>query len=109
MNLEVMSALNELEKERGITKEIILEAIEAAITSAYKRNYGTSQNVRVEVDEKTGEINVYARKIIVEDAVDETTQIGLNEAKEIDPNYQLDYSTYNHQKKLPACPREDVF
>ncbi|NLJ24343.1 MAG: transcription termination/antitermination protein NusA [Firmicutes bacterium] len=90
MNLEVMSALNELEKERGITKEIILEAIEAAITSAYKRNYGTSQNVRVEVDEKTGEINVYARKIIVEDAVDETTQIGLNEAKEIDPNYQLD-------------------
>lgn len=86
MNLEVMSALNELEKERGITKEIILEAIEAAITSAYKRNYGTSQNVRVEVDEKTGEINVYARKLIV----DQTTQISLHEAKEIDPNYQLD-------------------
>ena len=90
MNLEVMSALNELEKERGITKDIILEAIEAAITSAYKRNYGTSQNVRVEVDEKTGDINVYARKLVVEDVADETSQIGLGEAQELDPNYKLD-------------------
>ena len=90
MNLEVMSALNELEKERGITKGIILEAIEAAITSAYKRNYGTSQNVRVEIDGKTGDINVYARKLVVEDVTDETSQIGLREAQEQDPNYELD-------------------
>ncbi|NMB45584.1 MAG: transcription termination/antitermination protein NusA [Firmicutes bacterium] len=89
MNLEVMSALNELEKERGITKEIILEAIEAAITSAYKRNYGTSQNVRVEVDENTGDINVFARKLVVENVVDETGQIDLREAQELDPNYEL--------------------
>lgn len=90
MNLEVMSALNELEKERGITKEIILEAIEAAITSAYKRNYGTAQNVRVEVEDRTGDINVYARKMVVEDVIDDTIQISLSEAKTIDPNYSLD-------------------
>lgn len=90
MNFEVMSALNELEKERGITKDIILEAIEAAITTAYKRNYGSAQNVRVEVDEKTGEINVYARKVVVEEVTDESTEISLVEAQAIDPNYKLD-------------------
>ncbi|NLA58947.1 MAG: transcription termination/antitermination protein NusA [Firmicutes bacterium] len=90
MNFEVMSALNELEKERGITKEIILEAIEAAITTAYKRNYGTAQNVRVEVDDNTGEINVYARKVVVDEVTDESTQISLQEAQAIDPNYKLD-------------------
>ena len=90
MNFEVMSALNELEKERGIPKDIILEAIEAAITTAYKRNYGSAQNVRVEVDEKTGEINVYARKVVVEEVTDESTEISLVEAQAIDPNYKLD-------------------
>ncbi|NLY51444.1 MAG: transcription termination/antitermination protein NusA [Firmicutes bacterium] len=90
MNFEVMSALNELEKERGITKEIILEAIEAAITTAYKRNYGTAQNVRVEVDENTGEINVYARKVVVDEVTDDSLQISLQEAQAMDPNYKLD-------------------
>ena len=90
MNLDVVSALNELEKERGIAKEIILEAIEAAITSAYKRNYGTSQNVRVEIDSKTGNIGVYARKAVVEEVTDEASEISLSEAKETDPNYVLD-------------------
>ncbi|NLY30102.1 MAG: transcription termination/antitermination protein NusA [Firmicutes bacterium] len=90
MNFEVMSALNELEKERGITKEIILEAIEAAITTAYKRNYGTAQNVRVEVDENTGEINVYARKVVVDEVTDDSLEISLQEAQAMDPNYKLD-------------------
>ncbi len=90
MNLDVMSALNELEKERGIAKEIILEAIEAAITSAYKRNYGTSQSVRVDVDDKTGSIKVYARKVVVDDVTDEMGEISLAEATAEDPNYGLD-------------------
>ncbi|HHV94613.1 MAG TPA: transcription termination/antitermination protein NusA [Firmicutes bacterium] len=90
MNFEVMSALNELEKERGITKEIILEAIQAAITTAYKRNYGTAQNVRVEINENTGEIKVYARKTVVDEVTDESTQISVQDAQAIDPNYELD-------------------
>lgn len=90
MNLELMGALNELEKERGIAKEILLEAIEAAIMSAYKRNYGTAQNVRVDMKEKNGEIHVYARKLVVEDVEDEASQISLEEAQKLNPNYELD-------------------
>ena len=53
MNLELIGALKELERDRGIAREILLEAIEAAIVSAYKRNYGSAQNVRVHIDGST--------------------------------------------------------
>lgn len=89
MNLELVAALNELEKERGISKAILFEAIEAAIVSAYKRNYGSAQNVRVEISD-SGEIRVFARKDVVEEVLDEANEIGLEDAKAIDPNYQLD-------------------
>jgi N utilization substance protein A len=89
MNLELMGALNELEKERGISKAILFEAIEAAIVSAYKRNYGSAQNVRVEITSK-GEMKVYARKDVVEDVLDEANEISLDAAKAVDPNYELD-------------------
>lgn len=57
MNLELIGALNELEKERGISKEILLEAIETAIVSAYKRNYDANSNssVRVDINQETGD------------------------------------------------------
>lgn len=89
MNLELVAALNELEKERGIPKAILLEAIEAAIVSAYKRNYGSAQNVRVNFSEN-GEITVFSRKDVVEEVLEEASEISLEEAKEIDPNYELD-------------------
>ena len=89
MNLELVSALNELEKERGISKAVLFEAIEAAIVSAYKRNYGSAQNVRVELTSR-GEINVYARKDVVEEVLDAANEIILDEAKAIDSNFELD-------------------
>ena len=89
MNLELVAALGELEKERGIPKEVLLEAIEAAVVSAYKRNYGTAQNVRVEVDDK-GNIRVFSRKDVVEEVLEEANEISLEDAKAIDANYQLD-------------------
>ena len=91
MNLELMGAIAELEKERGISKEILLEAIEAAIVSAYKRNYGStsSSGVRVELNEVTGEIHVYARRVVMEEPQDETLEISLEEAQEFDPNYDI--------------------
>ncbi len=91
MNLELIGALTELEKERGISKEILLEAIETAIVSAYKRNYGSSSamSVRVDVNESTGEIHVFARRVVVEEVEDPTTEISLEEAQKIDANYQL--------------------
>ena len=77
MNLELVGALNELERERGISKEILLEAIEAAIVSAYKRNDQAAQNVRVDVSEKSGQIRVYAQKQVVDEVVDGANEISL--------------------------------
>jgi N utilization substance protein A len=89
VNLELIGALKELERDRGIAREILLEAIEAAIVTAYKRNYGSAQNVRVHIDGNTGEIAVFSRKTVVEEVTDDATEIALEEAKTIDPTYQL--------------------
>ncbi|HLS91850.1 MAG TPA: transcription termination factor NusA [Limnochordia bacterium] len=87
MNLELVGALNELERERGISKEILLEAIEAAIISAYKRNDQAAQNVRVEISEKSGKIQVFAQKQVVEEVVDPANEISVEAARAINPNY----------------------
>jgi len=90
MNMEFIEALHELEKGRGISAEILFEAIEAALISAYKKNFGSLQNVRVLIDRSTGEFKVYARKTVVEIVEDARTQVGLEDARKIDPNYQLE-------------------
>ncbi|HHV44409.1 MAG TPA: transcription termination/antitermination protein NusA [Firmicutes bacterium] len=90
MNVDLLGALKELEKERGISRAVLFEAIEAAILSAYKRHYGTSENAFVTIDETTGNIRVYARKRVVEEVTSEETEISLEEAKLIDPRYEPD-------------------
>src|SRR5665648_427715 len=90
MNMEFIEALQELEKGRGISAEILFEAIDAALISAYKKNFGSLQNVRVLIDRSTGEFKVYARKTVVEIVEDARTQVGLEEAHKLDPNYQLE-------------------
>lgn len=59
---ELIDALNQLEKEKGIQKEVILEAVEASLVAAYKRDFGKADNVRVNMDRETGAITVYAEK-----------------------------------------------
>ena len=90
MNMEFIEALHELEKGRGISAEILFEAIEAALISAYKKNFGSLQNVRVLIDRLTGEFKVYARKTVVDIVEDTRTQVSLVEARNLDPNYQLE-------------------
>ena len=90
MNMEFIEALHELEKGRGISAEILFEAIEAALISAYKKNFGSLQNVRVLIDRSTGEFKVYARKTVVEIVEDSRTQVSLEDAHKLDPNYQLE-------------------
>jgi NusA antitermination factor len=89
MNMEFIEALHELEKERGISSEVLFEAIEAALISAYKKNFASLQNVRVHIDRLSGEFKVFARKTIVENVEDYRTQITLAEAQKIDPNYNI--------------------
>ncbi|MBQ1395875.1 MAG: transcription termination/antitermination protein NusA [Eubacterium sp.] len=89
MNKEFIDALNELERDRHISKDILLDAIEAALVAAYKKNYGTSQNVRVEIDDTTGDIVVLSKLDVVEEVTDEMVEISLEEAQEIDPRYEV--------------------
>ena len=89
MNSEFMVAIEELEKEKDISKDILIEAIESALVSAYKKNYGTSQNVRVSIDRETGDIDILMRKDIVEEVEDDLCEISLEEAREIDPRYEI--------------------
>ncbi|NLM21462.1 MAG: transcription termination/antitermination protein NusA [Peptococcaceae bacterium] len=89
MNMEFIEAIHELEKEKGISAEILFETIEAALISAYKKNFSSLQNVRIHIDRLTGEIKVYARKTVTENVEDSRLQVSLEEAKEINPNYEM--------------------
>lgn len=89
MNFELMTALSELEKEKGIDSEIILEAIEAALVSAYKKNFGSHTNMRVHIDRSSGDIKVFCRKTIVEVVQNPKEEIALAEARRMDPRYEL--------------------
>lgn len=87
MSSELLDALTILEKEKGISKEIIIEAIEAALISAYKRNFNQAQNVRVDLNRDTGTMKVYARKDVVDEVYDPRLEISIAEAQGINPNY----------------------
>ncbi len=89
MNQEFIDALNEIEKEKGISKEIVFEALESALVSSYRKNYGTSQNVIVNMNRETGEIKLFASKDVVDEVEDDQLQISLEEAKKIDPSYEV--------------------
>lgn len=89
MNKEFLEAVEELEREKHMPKDMLIEAIESALVSAYKKNYGTSQNVRVSIDRENGDIDVFMRRDIVEEVEDEFSQASLEEAQEIDPTYEI--------------------
>lgn len=89
MKGELLNALDQLEKEKGISKEILFEAIEAALITAYKKNFSDSnQNVIVNIDKETGEFEVFSRQIVAAEITDDKTQISVEDAKKIDPNYE---------------------
>lgn len=90
MNTDFIEALSEIEREKGISKELLIDAIEAAMISSYKRNFNTAQNVRVDINRHTGLIKVYARKTVTEEVLDPRLEISVHASREINPNYQLD-------------------
>ncbi|MBS5933092.1 MAG: transcription termination/antitermination protein NusA [Clostridiales bacterium] len=80
MNSELIDALNQIEKEKDISKEILLEAMENSLVAACKNHFGKADNIRVNIDRETGEVTVYAEKEIVEEVTDKVTQISEAEA-----------------------------
>lgn len=89
MGKEMLRALEVLETEKGIAREIVIEALELALVSAYKRHYGQAQNVEVAFDQKKGNIHVYAVKEVVEYVFDSTLEVSLEEALQKNKAYEV--------------------
>jgi transcription termination/antitermination protein NusA len=89
MNKEFLDALNDLEREKNISKEDIISAIEKAVKTAYERNYGKEQNVEVLVDRETGEVMVLLSKVVVENVENDAIEVSLEEARSYDERYEV--------------------
>jgi len=89
LNTEFIAALKDLEKERGISMDLLVEAIEQALISAYKKNFGSSQNVRAEIERHSGDIHIYFQKDVVEAVEDPRIEISLEEAQTHDPDFEI--------------------
>jgi transcription termination/antitermination protein NusA len=91
MNAELIEALRLLEKERGIDADVLFEAIEEALVSAYKREFDakTTDNIRAEVDRQTGEMRVFLTKTVVSEVVDPNSEISLEEAKALSDDFEI--------------------
>ncbi|MHB8131976.1 MAG: transcription termination factor NusA [Mobilitalea sp.] len=88
-NKELIEALNQIEKEKDISKDILLEALENSLVAACKNNFGRADNIQVNIDRVTGEVNVYAMKDVVEEVTDSVMQISLAQAKMKDVRKEL--------------------
>ena len=89
MNKELIEALNVLEKEKDISKDVLLEAIENSLITAYKNHFDKADNVKVTINRETGDFAIYAEKEVVENVEDPVTQISLEAAHEISKKHQL--------------------
>ena len=90
MSAELILALDQLEKEKGIKKDIIIEAIEAALISAYKKNFGSSMSVKVNIDRSNGDVKVFALKKVSENPDPEAMEISLDEPRRINSVLDID-------------------
>lgn len=88
-NKQLIVAIQELEKEKGIKKDYLLDSIESALLTAYKRNYNSQENVKVVVDRETGASHLYSVKEVVEHAENQISQISVEEARKIDKEAQI--------------------
>ena len=89
MNKDFLDALTELEREKNISKEDIITAIEDAVELAYKKNYGNYPNVRVLVDREDGEVLVLMSKEVVSEVEDDMMEVSLEEARSYDERYEV--------------------
>ena len=87
-NKELILALEDLEKEKGIKKEYLLESIETALLTAYKRNFDSLDNVKIVMDPKTGATHVYSVREVVEKPENENTQISIKDAQKISKDFK---------------------
>jgi len=89
MNLEFIQALDDIEKDKGISKEVLIDAIKTALVSAYKKDFGSKDNVRVDISPDAGEVKVFSKKEVVDEVENENSQISLQEADQIDSKFDI--------------------
>ncbi|HEV8640765.1 MAG TPA: transcription termination factor NusA [Methylomirabilota bacterium] len=89
MNRELLLVIEQIGREKGIDPEVLFEALESALLSASRRTLGAAENVRMEIDRKTGALKVYCRKKVVEEVTDPKLEIGATEAKALNPEAEI--------------------
>src|SRR5512135_867377 len=89
MKTEFLVAITQLCSERGLPKETVLSAVEQALISAYRRNFGGAQNITAKIDPNSGKARIFATKEVVDDVHDRRTEISLEEARRYDPMAEL--------------------
>ncbi|PYM75489.1 MAG: transcription termination/antitermination protein NusA, partial [Candidatus Rokuibacteriota bacterium] len=101
MNRELISVIEQIGREKGIDKEILFEAVESALQSACRKSHAGPDNVRIEIDRKTGEFSAFLRKRVVEEVADTETEISLAEAKKLNAEAELDVELEIKQERPP--------
>jgi N utilization substance protein A len=89
-----MQALNEIEKDRGIPKAALIDAIKSALNTAYKKNFGIAQSVNVDINEVSGEVKVFSQKTVVDQVGDDRLEINIDEARELYPDSNIEDLVY---------------
>lgn len=90
MNKDILDALSELEKEKGIGKDVVLDAIKSALETGYKKNFSKATNFNIDVNKETGEFKLFQDKTVVSNVENKNLEISLEEARAIDQKYNID-------------------
>jgi len=89
MNYEILEAIGQIAREKNVSRELVIETLQAGLLSAAKKRFGTAVNIEVSVDNKTGEVEIYARKTVVSEVKNPALEIPLEEARKLNPEAQV--------------------
>lgn len=107
MNKELFAAIDMIEREKGIPREYMLEKIEAALTAAYRKEYGNNANVRIVLDPVKEDVKIYQQKLVVETVENPAAEISLEDAKKISRRYDIG-KTYEIEVKSKNFRRQSA-
>ena len=89
MNKEILNALSDLEREKGIRQDLVLEAIKSALETGYKKNFSKATNFSIDIDKENGEYRLFQDKVVVDEVLNPHQEISLEDAREINLKYQV--------------------
>jgi transcription termination/antitermination protein NusA len=90
MSMELKKAIDQISKDRGIDRDLLVDTLEEAVRSSVARKFGEDMDIEVAYNEEQGEIEVYQFKVVVDEIEDQASEITIEEARKLDPNVQLD-------------------